>query len=209
MQEVIKLQLLIKKDSLVQLQASKSSIKDLFNDLLNEMKGFKYQTTLAVLLRKIKTDGNIEYSPVYFNSTTKTVINSDESSLGQSFQEILYRIDNGMNQGSGWIIEYLERFYLNVSSISPLIGSTYINLPSELQHPMKGLVNIQNNDNKCFLWCNVRHLNLIDKNPQKITKKDKELVRKLDYERINFPYFKERLKCNIKFVLMCFVMNIN
>ena len=209
MQEVIKLKLLIKKDSLVQLQASKSSIKDLFNDLLNEMKGFKYQTTLAVLLSKIKTDGNIEYSPVYFNSTTKTVINSDESSLGQSFQEILYRIDNGMNQGSGWIIEYLEGFYLNVSSISPLIGSTYINLPSELQHPMKGLVNIQNNDNKCFLWCNVRHLNLIDKNPQKITKKDKELVRKLDYERINFPYFKERLKCNIKFVLMCFVMNIN
>ena len=209
MQEVIKLKLLIKKDSLVQLQASKSSIKDLFNDLLNEMKGFKYQATLAVLLSKIKTDGNIEYSPVYFNSTTKTVINSDESSLGQSFQEILYRIDNGMNQGSGWIIEYLEGFYLNVSSISPLIGSTYINLPSELQHPMKGLVNIQNNDNKCFLWCNVRHLNLIDKNPQKITKKDKELVRKLDYERINFPYFKERLKCNIKFVLMCFVMNIN
>ena len=100
-----KVEIVDKKDSLVQLQASKSGIKDLFKDLLNEMKGFKYQITLAILLSEIKTDGSIEYSPVYFNSTTKTVINSDEFGLDQSFHEILYRIDNWFNQGSGWIIE--------------------------------------------------------------------------------------------------------
>ena len=71
------MKLLIKKDPLVQLEVSKSSIKDLFKDLLNEMKDFKYQIISAVLLSKIKTDGSIEYSPVYFNSTTKTVINSE------------------------------------------------------------------------------------------------------------------------------------
>ena len=113
----------------------------MFKDLLNEIKGFKCQITLPVLLSKIKTDESIEYSPVYFNSTTKTLINS-EFSLDQSFQKILYRIDNWINQGSGWIIESIEGFYLNVSSYSPLIGSTYIELPSELQHPMKELINI-------------------------------------------------------------------
>ena len=142
----------------------------MFKDLLNEIKGFKYQITLAVLLSKTKTDESIKYSPVYFNSATKTVINSDEFGLDQSFQEILYRIDNWINQGSGWIIESIEGFYLNVSSNSRLIRSTYFNLSSELQHPMKRLINIQNNDNKCFLWCHIRHLNLIDKNPQRITK---------------------------------------
>ena len=119
------------------------------------MKGFKFQITLAVLLSKIKADESIEYSPVYFNSTTKTVINSDEFGLDQSFQEILYRIDNWINEGSGLIIKSIEGFYLNVSSYSPLIGSTYINLPSELQHPMKGLINIQNNDNKCFFMLDI------------------------------------------------------
>ena len=119
------------------------------------------------------------------------MINSDEFGLDQSFQIILYRIDNWINQGSGWIVESIEGFYLDVSSYSPLTGSTYINLPSELQHPMKGLINIQNNDNKCFLWCHVRHLNLIDKNPQRITKKDKELTSKLNYEGINFPISKK------------------
>ena len=46
---------------------------------------------------------------------------------------------------------------------SPLIGSTYIELPEKLKHPMKGLINIKikSNDNKCFLWCHIRHLNLV------------------------------------------------
>ena len=41
------------------------------------------------------------------------------------------------------------------------------------------------------MWCHARHLNLIDKNPQRITKKDKELVSKLNYEKINFPVSKK------------------
>ena len=85
------------------MQASESNIEDLFKDLLDEMKGFKYQTTVTVLLSKAKISGSIEYSPVYFNSTTKTVINS-EFNLDKSFQEILYRMDNWINEGFGWIV---------------------------------------------------------------------------------------------------------
>ena len=43
-----------KKDLIVQLEASKSSIKDWFNDLLNETKGFKCQITLKVVFKKYK-----------------------------------------------------------------------------------------------------------------------------------------------------------
>ena len=49
-----KVEIVDKKDLTVQLQASKSSIKELFNDLLNETKGFKYQITVKVLLKKIQ-----------------------------------------------------------------------------------------------------------------------------------------------------------
>ena len=110
-----KVEIVDKKDPLVQLEVSKSSIEDLFKDLLNEIKGFKYQITVAVLLSKIKTDGSIEYSPVYFNLATKTVITSGKFGLDQSFQEIFYRIVNWINQGLGWIVESVEGFYLNVS----------------------------------------------------------------------------------------------
>ena len=47
-----KVEIIEKKDPIKQLEASKPSIKDLFNDLLNEAKGFKYQVTLKVMLKK-------------------------------------------------------------------------------------------------------------------------------------------------------------
>ena len=46
-----KVEIIERKDPIVQLEASKSSIKDLFSDLLNETKGFKYQITVKVLLK--------------------------------------------------------------------------------------------------------------------------------------------------------------
>ena len=47
------------RDSIKQLEASKSSIRDLFSDLLNETKGFKYQIMLEVMLKKYKPNGEI------------------------------------------------------------------------------------------------------------------------------------------------------
>ena len=67
-----KVEIVDKKDVIVQLEASKSSIKDLLIDLLNEIRGFKYQITVKVLLKKFRSNGEIEFAPVYFNSSTKT-----------------------------------------------------------------------------------------------------------------------------------------
>ena len=47
-----KVEIIERKDPIVQLEGSKSSIKDLFNDLLNETKVFKYLITLKVVLKK-------------------------------------------------------------------------------------------------------------------------------------------------------------
>ena len=48
-----KVEIVEKIDLIVQLEASKSSIKDLFSDLFNETKGLKYQVTVKVLLKKM------------------------------------------------------------------------------------------------------------------------------------------------------------
>ena len=53
--------------------------------------------------------------PVYFNSTTKIAINH-KFSLKNRFQEILYRIDNWNNEGSGWIVESIKSQYITVST---------------------------------------------------------------------------------------------
>ena len=136
-----KVEIVERKDLILQLEASKSSIKDLFSDLLNETKGFKYQITVKILLKKYKPNEEIEFAPVYFNSVTKLVINN-KFKLEKSFQEILYRIDCWINQGSGWIIESIESQYINISTYKPLLGSSYTDLPIELRSPRKGLINL-------------------------------------------------------------------
>ena len=103
----------------------------------------------------------------------------------------MYRIDKWINERSGWIIESIDGEYVNIYAYSPLVGNTYIELPDELKKCK------ENNDNKCFLWCHIRHLNLVERNPQRITRKDRELVNKNDYEEINFPVSKKNY-CRIK-----------
>ena len=46
-----RIRIIEKKDPINQLEASKSRIKDLLSDLLNEEKGLQYQITLKVVLK--------------------------------------------------------------------------------------------------------------------------------------------------------------
>ena len=74
-----KIEIIDSKDPLAQLEASKSSVKDLFKDLLDKIKEFKHQIKLKVFFKKHKENGDIEFDHICFNSTTKTtktVINS-------------------------------------------------------------------------------------------------------------------------------------
>ena len=78
----------------------------MFNDLLDETKGFMNQVTVNILSKKYKCT-EIEFSPVYFNSTTKIVINH-KFDLEKAFEEILHSIERWVNEGSGWIIELID-----------------------------------------------------------------------------------------------------
>ena len=91
----------------------------------------------------------------------------------------MHRIDNWINEGSGWVIESIDAEYVNVSIFSPLSGSSYIKLPNKLKNPTEDLINIKNNGNNCFLWCHIRHLNSLKAYPERITKADKNMVNEL------------------------------
>ena len=68
---------------------------------------------------------------------------------------------------------------------------SYIELPKSLQR--QGLINIKNTDNYCFIWSYIRYINPLNKNPNRLTKKDKELFNNI-YEKLK--YFEFPLKIN-------------
>ena len=84
------------------------------------------------------------------------------------------------------MIESVGAEYVNIFVYSPLSRSSYIESPCIFPYSLKGLISIKNNDNKCFPWCYIKHLNPLQIHPEKITHEDKNMVNDLDPESIKF-----------------------
>ena len=176
------------KDPSVQLQNTRLAIENHITKILTSMKGLKFVETLKVTFKKLSKD-EIVYKTAYFNSKPKTIINNTEipEALQLSKDQILNIIAQWISEGSGWTVESVDNHYLNIVQYQPMKGSSYIKLPQELRNSAKGLINMKNEDNECFRWCHIRHLNPQDIHPERIKKSDKEYINKLDYSGIEFP----------------------
>ena len=86
-----------------------------------------------------------------------------------SKQQILNKIAQWISESSGWIIQSVDYHYLNIVKYKPMKGKS------------------KNNDNECFRWCHIRHLNPQNKDPQRIKKSDKAFIQNFDYQGIEFP----------------------
>ena len=125
-------------------------------------------TILVLVLRKIESDDKTKYGTFY--SYSKAEIITNESHIGD-LSELIYTTVKSFRLDYWPVIEH----NINISKYNPLAGSNYIKLPKELDHPRKGLINIQNiDDDECFKWCLVKYLNPTDHHSARITKADKD-----------------------------------
>ena len=66
---------------------------------------------------------------------------------------------NFQSTASGWYFERVLKFIINSDDYKPLKGSFYMKLPDKIAM-RKAIINIQNKDNKCFMWSILRYLHL-------------------------------------------------
>ena len=177
------------KDPLMQLQNTRKAVAIHIEKILKSMKGAKFVETLRVTFEKQTGREERIIKTAYFNSQPQTITNNTqiELALSLSKQVILNKIAVWISEGSGWTVQSVDNHYLNVVKYEPMKGSSYIKLPTELRNSAKGLINMKNEDNECFRWCHIRHLNPQDKDPQRIKKSDKAFVNNLNYSGIEFP----------------------
>ena len=179
-----------RENPLRQLNETKNFIKKCLVKELLDLKGFKYVETLKLTLGKKQGNG-ITTKTAFFNSKTKTLINASEinEALQLSREELVKAIGQWLSEGSGWTITSIDSHYINLTQYQPLKGGSYIELPQELRHPNKRLINLQNKDECCFAWCHVRHLHPQEKNPQRIKKSDNAFIKDkiVNYDGIEFP----------------------
>ena len=143
---------------------------------MNQNKGFKFAETIVVNFEKLK-NGEPEEEMVYFNSKAQIIMNISDikPNLEMSQEKIMNDVAEWLKEGSGWTTDGMLEHYFNVVNYKPLEGKSYIPLPKELQNNLKGLINLKNEDNECFRWCHIRHLNPQDVHPERIKKQIRRL----------------------------------
>ena len=90
-------------------------VKSHLEDLLKDMKGFKFIETLEVTFEKdtidSKTGKHVSiYKTAFFNGKAKIVTKVDdiEPELSMSKQEIMNAIDKWVSEGLGWVIDSIN-----------------------------------------------------------------------------------------------------
>ena len=98
----------------------------------------------------------------------------------------MYKIDNWISAGSGWVIESIDAEYVNISIFSPLSGSTFIELPPGLKTQWRVWLiwKKKKKKKKSSLSCHIRHLNPLKIHLERITEAGIKMVNDVDYEGI-------------------------
>ena len=103
---------------------TKTLVKSHLENLLKDMKGFKFIETLEVTFEKDTIDSKTGkrlsiYKTAFFNGKAKTITkpNDIEPEVNMSRQEILNVIDKWVSEGSGLVIDRIDSHYINVTHI--------------------------------------------------------------------------------------------
>ena len=112
---------------------------------------------------------------------------TDEIELYDTMVErIIEKMATFQSMGSGWRLYSIIQLELHTVRYNPLRGETWIPLPKVLADK-KAIINMQNKDNKCFLWCILRALNPKAGHPERLDKELKTKENTLNMEGIDYP----------------------
>jgi len=87
----------------------------------------------------------------HFTSHRQVVSSGHEFDFSQLLSDFLNSIENFTKRGSGFSLEIVCNFTLVITQYRPLAGSSYIPTPPTIAKKL-AVVNVQNNDQRCFEW---------------------------------------------------------
>ncbi|GBO29059.1 hypothetical protein AVEN_122502-1 [Araneus ventricosus] len=143
--------------------AKTSGEKEKIEEEIREKGAVKWYGVVKAVFKRESEDGGEERVTPYFRSNVQIELVDDTvgDHVPASFTKILEAVDEFIIRGSGWILDKIVHFELCVAKYQPLRASSYIILPKKLVDK-KAVLNIQNEDQKCLVWCLIAHkLNIL------------------------------------------------
>ena len=128
-----------------------------------------------------------EHDKACFHS--KTYINLEKTNvkvfLKEMIMEILGNISIYQKKGSGWYFKEVIRLEIHIVDYKPMKVGSYIPLPYFIMRK-KAIINMKNEDDKCFLWSILRYLHPVQMNEVRLTDL-KKYENDLNFKGIDFP----------------------
>ena len=170
-----------------------SFLKDATPAITNIMlsnQNIKAKLYLNCLMKRVVLGVGEVIKPFAFHSNDNKII-TEEINVYEIYQEMIDEIEEEIQkveqaEGTGWVFVSIESLILHTTKWNSLNASSYIDLPTFLKSK-KAIINMQNEDNKCFMWSVLRALNPKDKNAFRIDEDLKNKQDTINMNGINYP----------------------
>ena len=178
------------------LDYAKPAILNIFNSNRN-IKTILY---LHCFMMRLGDNGNdnelVEFA--FHSKDLKLVLEGTDISelydeMADEIEEEIQKVED--TEGSGWMFGEVIKLVLHTTKWEPIYGSSYIPLDPYLANK-KAIINMQNEDDKCFMWSVLRALYPKNKNAERI---DKDLKSKQDIINMNGICYPVSLKAIDRF----------
>ena len=115
----------------------------------------------------------------------------EETDENELYDEMVQKIEEEiqkteMAEGSGWVFLNVKKLVLHTTRWDPINAGSYIDLPEALKNK-HAIINMKNQDEKCFMWCILRALNPKNKNAERVDSDLKSKQDTINMEGIRYP----------------------
>ena len=169
-----------------------SFMADVKRSVINFLRNNR-RTKIKLILRCNMEKNNISTGEVITHKTSfhsKPEVNLEGTDVDDLYNTMVDRVLEAMatfqRDGSNWTFKSIICLEIHTVAYEPLKGNSYIPLPPKLAQK-KAIINMQNEDNKCFTWSVLRALNPRERDNERIDKGLKKKEDSLNMTGIAYP----------------------
>lgn len=166
---------------------TKSDVENELQIRREKIRDLKWYLNVRVEMVRDVNDGVKEKATPHFRSKTYISLENDDNdhNLNEAFQKMNASLEEFIHKGSNWVVNKIIELEVNTVRYSPIPGASYMELPPKIRFT-GGIVNIQNEDNKCFLWSVLAALHPVERNSHNMSHY-KQYEDVLNFEGIDYP----------------------
>ncbi len=180
------------KDDIENMEKIKQhTLREVRSKAFTHKQGIKYYIVLDVVFHKLIGDV-ISDPPPLFRSAIYPLVRSEiedieefEDQIADAAGKLENDIEEFTENGSGWIFIRYAKLRVKMFDYEAIKGKKHLQLPAHMKNK-EAVINVQKDDDKCFIWAILSPLHSQSKDPQRVAKYQK-YMNELNCEGLRYP----------------------